>query len=109
MVSFDPPLAYPPIVFNWGERDVWYLKTPNLESEFLKTLDDMIAKSDTPYVIFLERKELSHMRKIQRFIKNYKEQIFRNRPLENFPKFILAEYKIPLQHLKMSELLGDPA
>ncbi|WP_408096598.1 hypothetical protein ACJVC5_16290 [Peredibacter sp. HCB2-198] len=108
VVSFDPPLNSPPIVFNWGSNDVWYLKNATINENFFNHMDDHIDKSETPYVIFLERHCLAHKRKIQRFIKNYRDQKFRNRPLEQMPKFILAEYKTPMSKIKLTELVGGP-
>ena len=108
LLSFDPPLNSPPIVFNWKDQDVWYLKSPSIDQDFFNQLDERIDQSRNPYVIILERDNLSHKRKIARFIKNYREQMFRNRPLDSMPKFILAEYKNVLSKIKLTELVGGP-
>jgi hypothetical protein len=108
LISFDPPLNSPPIVFDWKEQDVWYLKSPTINQDFFNQMDDRIEQSLYPYIIFLERDSLSHKRKIARFIKNYREQMFRNRPLDLMPKFILAEYKNVLSKIKLTELVGGP-
>lgn len=106
LISFDPPLNSPPTVFNWGDKDVWYLKNPSLDNDFYSTLDEHIEKSENSYVIILERDGLAHKRKISRFIKNYKEQRFRNRSLDTLPVFVLAEYKAPLRQVRLTELGG---
>lgn len=108
VVSFDPPLNSPPIVFNWGTNDVWYLKDAAINDDFFDQMDDHVEKSETPYVIILEKQGLAHKRKIQRFIKNYRDQKFRNRPKGEMPKFILAEYKAPMSGVKLTELVGGP-
>lgn len=106
LISFDPPLHSPPTVFNWKDQDVWYLKSPSMDQEFFQKMDERIEQSHHPYVIFLERADLSHKRKINRFIRNYRERMFKNRPLESMPRFILAEYKNPLSKIKLTELVG---
>lgn len=106
LISFDPPLKSPPIVFNWKDQDVWYMSSPSIDQDFFLQLDKKIEQSTHSYVVFIERDSLSHKRKIARFIKNYREQMFRNRPLDSMPRFILAEYKNPLSKIKLTELVG---
>ncbi len=107
LISFDPPLGYPPFVFEWGESDVLYLKDPKLEADFYKQVDEAIAVAEHPIIVFLERKNPPHMRKIQRWIKNFRETVYKNRPISEEPKFILAEYKAPLYPLDISEIKAE--
>lgn len=107
LISFDPPLAYPPFAFNWNNSEIMYFKDPELKFESYKEIASALKHVEFPYIVFLERKDPAHKRKIVRWIKNFKESVFRNEPLTKEPKFILAEYKAPLFGMNFSELKAD--
>ncbi len=107
LISFDPPLAYPPFAFNWNHSEISYFKNPELTFQTSKEIASALNDVEHPYIVFLERKDPAHKRKIARWIKNFKENAFRNEPLTKMPKFILAEYKAPLFGMSFSELKAD--
>lgn len=99
LISFDPPLAYPPFAFNWNKSEIEYFRNPELNfvshKEIAKALNDV----EHPYIVFLERKDPAHRRKITRWIRHFKDS-----GLTKVPTFILAEYKAPLFGMNFSEL-----
>lgn len=107
LISFDPPLAYPPFAFNFNNTEIKYFKSPELNFQSYKEIANALSEVEHPYIVFLERKDPAHKRKIVRFIKNFKESVFRNDPATKVPKFILAEYKAPLFGMSYSELKAD--
>lgn len=107
VISFDPPLAYPPFAFNWDKTEIIYFKDPSQNFQSYKEIATALNEVEHPYIVFLERKDPAHKRKIVRWIKNFKESVFRNGPLTRVPKFILAEYKAPLFVMNYSELRSE--
>lgn len=106
-ISFDPPLSYPPFALNWNSSEVFYFNDPVLEATFYKKIDEALNEAELPFVVFIERNNPPHKRKILRWIKNFKDSVFRNRPISEIPKFVLAEYKAPLYDMKFSDLKAD--
>jgi len=104
LISFDPPVGHPPLVFNWSEADVWYVPNPAMEAGVFERIDEMVSRSLHQRIVFVERDSPEHMRKIQRFIRNYKKHVFRNRPLSELPGFVLAEFNGPFSRVKLKEL-----
>ena len=102
LVSYDPPVSCPPVIFNWAPNEVWYLESPSMNQEFFEKVSSCLEESENFCVVFLERTHLPHRRKIQRFIRNYRKLFFRSRP-----RFVLAEYAGPLSRVKVSELTEE--
>lgn len=107
LISFDPPVGAPEIVFNWKASDVWYLKNPSLENETFDRIDKLVKDSANSQIVFLERESPEHLRKIQRFIRNYQKRVTRNQPVSSLPGFVLAEYRGPFARIKLKELRED--
>lgn len=102
LISFDPPLAYPPFAFNWNRSDIEYFKNPDLNFQSHKEIAEALNGAEHPYIVFLERKDPAHKRKILRWIRHFTES-----GLTKKPKFILAEYKAPLFGMNFSEMEID--
>lgn len=98
LISFDPPLAYPPFAFNWNRTEIEYFKNPELNFQSHKEIAEALNSAEHPYIVFLERKDLAHKRKIARWIRHFNESGLTKRPT-----FILAEYKAPLFGINFSE------
>lgn len=107
LISFDPPLAYPPFAFNWNTSQIRYFRDPYLDFKSHKEIATALDEVEHPYIVFLERKDPAHKRKIVRWIKNFKDNAFRNEPLTKEPKFILAEYRAPLFKMSFTELKAN--
>lgn len=101
VISFDPPVGHPPIVFNWNSSDVWFLNDPSLDGQVFDKLDALLKNSAHQKVIFVERESPAHHRKIQRFIRNYHRST--KKKVSERPSFILGEYRGPFAKIKLSE------
>lgn len=104
VVSFDPPMKYPPFIFNWSSSDILYFNNPTLDKDFYSLIEEALAKVEQTYIVFVERRNPPHLRKINRWIKNFREIAFRNKPMTEIPGFILAEYRAALFEVKLSEM-----
>lgn len=104
LISFDPPMGHPPIIFNWSESDVWYFRAPEVDRDFLAKVESLLAQSIHSRVIFLEKKSTPQLRMIQRFIRQYKNHVSLRCKAEEMPDFILAEYSGPLTPVVFTEL-----
>lgn len=104
LMSFDPPVGYPPVVFDWRERDVWYLPKPELNKDGFEALDERLKNSRYPAIVVFEREKPPHLRKIKRFIRSY----LRRMPKENREaselEVYLAEYRGPFARIQLRRL-----
>lgn len=97
LLSFDPPLASPPIVFNWSEDDIWYESDIKPGEEFYARVEQLIDQSEHPYVVFLEKKKSETRDKISNFVKDMEKR-------GTGAKFFLAEYTSPLTSVEITLL-----
>lgn len=107
ILSFDPPMGSPPFALGWESYDIHYFASPALDPEVYHAVDQALVSSESQIVVILERENPPHQRKINRWVKNFKDTVYRNRSLAEMPVFILAEYKSPLMPMTYSELKPD--
>lgn len=104
IISFDPPIGFPPFVLNWNRSDVWYFKNASFEDEFLEEIKKVISEVEFPYIVILEKHKFAFKRKVQRWITHFKNNIQKDIPLNSRPEFILAEYRVPLLPMVFSHI-----
>lgn len=97
LISFEPPLASPPIVFNWNEEDIWYETDVRPSEEFYAKVEQLIDQSEFPYVVFLEKKKGNTGKKIEKFVQDMEKR-------GTGAKFFLAEYVSPLTSVEITLL-----
>ena len=104
VISFDPPMGFPPFALNWDSSDILYFSNPTLDNECYQQIKIALADVELPYIVFIERQNPLHLRKIKRWLKNFTSIVYQNEPTSNYPQFVLAEYQAPLLRMNFTEL-----